>query len=163
MISIGKVTVNIGVGAAGEKLESAKKLLEEITGQKVIETTTKKRIPKWGVRKNMKIGVKTTLRGEKAMDFLNRALTAAERTIKSKSFDREGNFSFGVKEYIDVPGVKYNPDIGMFGFDVCVTLNKWGFRIKDRKRKKQKVPHKHRITKEEAIDYITKKLNVEVI
>ena len=83
--------------------------------------------------------------------------------MEERKFIQIKKQEFGIKEYIDMPGVKYNPDIGMFGFDVCVTLNKWGFRIKDRKRKRQKVPSSHRITKEEAIDFTTKKLNIEVI
>jgi len=163
MISIEKVTVNMGVGASGERLEQAKKLLENITGQKPLETVTQKRIPKWGVRKNMKIGVKVTLRGKKASDFLNKALDAVGRKISKRSFDKEGNFAFGIKEYIDLPGVKYNPDIGMFGFDVCVTLKEWGYRLKERKRERKKVPRKHRISKEEAISFVKEKLGVEVV
>ena len=162
MISISKVTVNIGVGASGDKIEQAKKLLETMTGQKVVETVTQKRIPKWGVRKYMKIGVKTTLRGQKAIDFLNRALEAVERKIKDKSFDQCGNFSFGIREYIDVPGVPYDPNISMFGFDICVTVGKWGYRIKERKRRKSKIPKRHIVTKEEAQEFIKKELNVVI-
>lgn len=162
MISVGKVTVNIGVGESGEKLEQARKLLESMTGQKAVETVTQKRIPKWGVRKNMKIGVKTTLRGKEAIEFMNRTMEAIDKTIKSSSFDSTGNFSYGIREYIDVPGVKYDPDIGMFGFDVCVTLRKWGYRVKERKIKKNKVPKKHMITKEEAMEFAKKELNVVI-
>jgi len=162
MISIEKVTINIGVGQAGEQMEKAKKLIEKLTGQKAIERTTQKRIPTWGVRKGLAIGTKTTLRGKKALEFLEKCLEAVDRKIKSKSFDEFGNFSFGIREYIDLPGVKYDPEIGMFGFDICVTMKKWGYRNAKRKIKKSKIPKKHRITKQEAIDYIKEKLKVEV-
>jgi len=143
MITIEKITINIGVGQAGEQLEKAKNLLKKLTGQQPIETKTKKRIPTWGVRKNMSLGTKVTLRGKKAEEFLTKCIESVDKQIKTKSFDEKGNFSFGVKEYIDLPGVKYDPDIGVFGFDVCVTLKKWGYRTTKRTMKKGfKDPHK---------------------
>ncbi len=162
MISIEKVTINIGVGQAGEQMEKAKKLIEKLTGQKAIERHTQKRIPTWGVRKGLAIGAKTTLRKQKAEEFLKKCLDAVDNKIKSKSFDEYGNFGFGVKEYIDLPGVKYDPEIGMFGFDVNVTMKKWGYRNTKRKIKQTKIPKKHRVTKQEAIDYMKQKYNVEV-
>ncbi len=163
MINIEKVTVNIGVGTAGEKLEKAKKLIEKITGQKPVQTVTNKRIPTWGVRKGLAIGTKVTLRGKKAEEFLNKCLDAVERKIKAKSFDENGNFAFGIREYIEIPGIKYDPEIGMFGFDVCVTLKKKGYRVKNRKIKKSKYPKRHAIKKEDAIKFIKEKFNVEVL
>ena len=162
MISIEKVTINIGVGQAGEQMEKAKKLIEKLTGQKAIERKTQKRIPAWGVRKGLAIGTKTTLRKQKAEDFLKKCLEAADNKIKKSSFDEYGNFGFGIKEYIDLPKIKYDPEIGMFGFDVNVTMKKWGYRNTKRKIKQTKIPKKHRVTKEEAINYIKEKYNVEV-
>jgi len=162
MIRLGKVTVNIGVGTAGEPLEKAEKLLEKISGQKPVRTTSRKRIPAWGIRKKQSIGVKVTLRGKKALDFVNQVIEAKERTLRPKQFDENGNFAFGVSEYIDVPGVKYAPEIGIYGFDVCVTLEKNGYRINKRKRRKAKVPRSHKLTKEEAIDWVQKNLNIKV-
>ena len=162
MISIEKVTINIGVGQAGEQMEKAKKLIENLTGQKAIEMQTNKRIPTWGVRKKLAIGTKTTLRGKKAKEFLEKCLDAVDHQLKSKSFDEFGNFAFGVKEYIDLPGIKYDPEIGMFGFDVCVTMKKWGYRNAKRKIKKSKIPKKHRVTKQESIDFIKENFKVEV-
>ena len=162
MISIDKVTINIGVGAAGEKMEKAKKLIEKLSDQKAVEIKTKKRIPTWGVRKGLAIGTKTTLRGKKAEEFLNKALDSVERRINEKSFDKTGNFAFGIREYIDIPGFKYDPDIGMLGMDVAVTLNKWGYRITKRKVKRSRIPLKHRITKEDSINYAKEKLKIEV-
>gem|GEM_PF-3564160 len=93
-IRIEKVVVNIGVGEPGERLEKAKTLLQRLTGAKVVETEAKKKIPKWGIRPGLKIGVKVTLRGKAAEEFLNKALDAVDRKIKESSFDEFGNFSF---------------------------------------------------------------------
>jgi large subunit ribosomal protein L5 len=162
MISIEKVTLNVGVGGAGEKLEKAKKLLEKLSGQKPIETAATKRVPTWNIKQGMIIGTKVTLRGKKAADVLNRCLEAVENKIKASSFTDDGNFSFGVREYIDMPSMKYDPELGMFGFDVCITLRKWGYRVKKRKRAPAKIPKKHVITKAEAMDF-AKKLGIEVV
>jgi len=162
MISIEKVTVNIGVGAAGEKLEKAKKLLEKLTGQKPIETKSKKRIPTWNIKPGLAIGAKVTLRGKKAEDFLKTALESVDRKVKDSNFDELGNFSFGVHEYIDVPGFKYDPEIGMLGFNVSATLDKWGYRVKKRKRKPAGIPKKHAVKKSESIEYFRKNFNVVV-
>lgn len=162
MIRLGKVTINIGVGAAGEPLEKAEKLLEKLSGQKPIRTSSKKRIPTWGIRKKQAIGVKVTLRGKKALDFVNTVIEAKDRNLKPSQFDNNGNFAFGISEYIDIPGIRYDPEIGIYGFDVCVTLEKRGYRISRRKRQKKKVPVTHKLTKDEAIVWVEKNLNMKV-
>ncbi|MCD4740389.1 50S ribosomal protein L5 [archaeon] len=162
MIRISKVTVNIGVGNAGEELERAEKLLEKLCEQKPVRTLSKKRIPTWSIRKKQAIGVKVTLRGEKANKFLNMVLEAKERTLGTEQFDTNGNFAFGIREYIEIPGVKYDPEIGIYGFDVCVTLEKNGYRIKKRKRQRRRVPPNHKLTKEEAIEWLTENMKVQV-
>ena len=162
MIGIDKVTVNIGVGGSGEKLEKAKKLLEKITKQKPVETKSKKRIPTWDIRKKMPIGVKVTLRGKKAEDFLDKCFNAIDRELYIKSFSDE-NFSFGIKEYINIPEFKYDAEIGIFGFDVCVTMKKWGSRIKKRKRKKRGIPLRHLIKKEDTISFLKERFNVKIV
>jgi len=163
MISIEKVTVNIGVGGAGEKLEKAKKLVNKLTDRKPVETLCTQRVPSWEIRKDMPIGAKVTLRGDEATAFLNKCLDAVDRRVAARAFDREGNFSFGIKEYIDIPGFKYDPEIGMFGFDVCVTLRKWGYRVKRRKRLAASIPRRHLLKKDEAIAFVKDRLKVEVL
>ena len=162
MISIEKVTLNLGVGAAGENLEKAKKLLEMVAKQKPIETKGKKRIPTWNVRPGVPIGAKVTLRGKKAEEVLSTLLDSIDRKLKKGNFDELGNISFGIHEYIDIPGFKYDPDIGMLGFDVNVTLQKWGYRVKKRKMRTAGVPRKHALRKEEAMEYFKKRLNVVI-
>lgn len=163
MIKIEKVTLNIGVGQPGDKLTAAKLLLEKLSGQKPIETKAKGRIPTWNLRPGLAIGTKVTLRGKRAMDVLNKCLDSVERKIKERSFDTSGNFAFGVREYIDIPGVKYDPKIGMFGLDVIVTLEKPGFSVRKRKIAPRKIPTRHKITKAESIDYASKNLKVEIV
>jgi len=160
-IRIEKITINIGCGDAGEKLERAKSLLEKLTEKKVVITKTRNRTT-FGATKGRPIGCKITLRGKDADEFLKRAFDAVENKLSKKVFDAQGNFSFGVKEHIDIPGVRYDPEIGIFGMDVCVTLERPGFRIK-RKRMKTKIGKKHLIKPEEAIEWASKNYGVEIV
>ncbi|MGV8176288.1 MAG: 50S ribosomal protein L5 [Candidatus Bilamarchaeaceae archaeon] len=162
-LRVEKVTVNIGVGNSGERLDHAKELLTKLTGgKKPIETLAKKRNPVFHLRPGLPIGAKVTLRGKDALEFLDKALTARRRNVKAGSFDNEGNFSFGVPEYIDFPGAKYDPKMGVFGFDVCVTLSRKGRRVERRRLRQSKIGGGHRIGKEEAIEYATKNLNAKI-
>ncbi len=159
-IRIEKITVNIGVGEPGEKLEKAKKLLESLLNKKIILTRTRKRTT-FGTPKGRTIGVKVTLRGKDAEEFLKRALEAREKRLPKTVFDTQGNFSFGVKEHIDMPGVKYDPELGIFGMDVSVTLERLGFRIQ-RKAMARKLGRKHRITEEDAMQWVIGKFGIKV-
>jgi len=161
-IIIDKVTVNIGVGAPGERLEFAKDLLKRLTGRTPIETLAKRREPVFKLRKGLPIGTKVTLRKAAAKEFLEKALTARRRMLSSGNFDKTGNFAFGVAEYIDFPGAKYDPAIGMFGFDVAVTLIRRGFRVANRKIMKAKIGRKHRVSRDEAIEFAKSALNAKV-
>jgi large subunit ribosomal protein L5 len=161
-IELEKVVLNVGCAGDLEKIERAKKLLEMLTGE--IPTVTKsKRRSTFGIAKGKPVGVMVTLRGKKAEEFLKRALYAVENKLKSSQFDSEGNFSFGVKEYIDIQGVKYSHQVGMLGLDVCVSLKRPGYRIKYRKIQKRKIPRKHKISKEEAMEWVKKNFGVEII
>lgn len=162
-LRIHSVTVNMGVGEGGERLAKAEALLEELTGQKPIRRLAKKTIQPFGIRKGLPIACKVTLRGEKAIDFLKRALEARDRKLPERCFDQQGNFSFGIREHIDLPGVKYDPNVGIFGMDVCVTMERPGYRVKRRKIKKTKVGRKHLVTREEAIEFVKKEFQVEVV
>ncbi len=161
-IKVGKVTLNMGVGGPGPKLDKAMKLLETITGSKPVTTKTKKRIPTWSLRPGLSIATKVTLRGKKAEELLKRLLDAVENKLHPKKFDNQGNFSFGIKEYLDIPGMNYMMDLGMMGLEVAVTLERPGFRIKRRKIFKKKIATRHKITKEEAMNFLTEKYGVKV-
>ena len=158
-IRVEKVTLNIGCGSDADKLKRAEKLLQIITGQKPLVTKTKDRTT-FGMTQKKPIGVKVTMRKEKAKKFLIDALTAVDKELKERQIN-DGNFSFGIKEYIDLPNVNYDPDVGILGMDVCVTLERPGFRVK-RKLRTSKIGKKHLITKEETIEWL-KKLEVNIV
>lgn len=161
-IMIGKVTVNMGVGETGDALDKGRTILTLVTGSKPMQTVAKVKIPTWGIREGLPIGAKVTLRGKKASEFLKRALSAKDNVLSGKNFDRSGNFGFGIKEYIDLPGTKYDPKLGIRGFDVLVSLERPGYRIKKRKINKKKVPIKHSISKESAITFVKETFGVEI-
>lgn len=161
-IRIQKVTLNMGVGQAGEKLDKALKLLNSITGRKPIQTKTMRRIPTWGLRPKLPIACKVTLRKQKADEVLKRLFVAVDNKINPKKFDEYGNFSFGIPEYIDIPNVDYDPEIGITGLEAAVTLERPGFRITKRKVKSRKIPSRHRITKEEAISFLREKYGITI-
>jgi len=161
-IRIEKVTLNVGCGDDKEKIERAKMLLEYLTEGKPTITKSKRRST-FGVVKGKPLGVMITLRNEKAVEFLKIALQGIENKLKVSQFDREGNFSFGIKEYIDMPDVKYKHEIGMLGLDVTVTLERPGFRIKRRRIQKRKIPEKHKIKREEAMEWVKNNFGVEII
>jgi len=160
---IAKVTVNIGVGESGERLQKAAKVLKELTGQEPSTRYARRTIKEFGIRKGEPIAVVVTLRGRRARDFLEKALEAVGRRIKASSFDDYGNVSFGIKEHIMLPGIKYDPNVGVFGMDVAVTLERPGFRVMRRHRRRSRIPRRHRVSKLEAITFFIKELDVRVM
>ncbi len=161
-VMLDKVVLNLGVGEGGEKLEKAEKVLTQVSGMKPKRTLAKKTIREWKIRKGEPIGCMVTARGEKGMELLRRLLKGVDNRLRESSFDRYGNFSFGIREHIDIPGVKYDPDLGVFGMDVCVSLKRRGYRIMYRRRGRRRVPKVHRITKEEAIEWVKNKFGVQI-
>ena len=160
---VAKITVNIGVGEAGEKLKKAESVLESVTKQKPVQTLSKTTNKDWGLRKFMPIGCKVTLRRKNAETFLVNALKIRENKIAEYTFDDQGNFSFGVPDHTLFEGQKYDPNIGIFGMDICVTVEKPGYRIKHRRVDRRKIPQRHGLTREETIQFITEKFSVEVV
>jgi len=160
---IEKITVNIGVGEAGERLIKAQNLLQNITNQKPIQTLSKTTSKDLALRKRMPIGCKVTLRGKKADDFLKQALETRENKIGEYAFDDQANMSFGIPDHTLFKSQKYDPKVGIFGMDVCITMKRKGYRIKKRRIERKHIPNKHRVTREETIDLFKDKYNVEVI
>jgi large subunit ribosomal protein L5 len=111
----------------------------------------------------MPIGCKVTLRDKDAEDFIVKAFWVKENRIADYSFDPEGNFSFGVPDYTDFEGMRYDPQIGILGLDVCVTLYRPGKRVAIRNLSPRKLPKKQRITKAEGITFVKNKFKVEVM
>jgi len=159
-IRIEKVTLSIG--GKGEELEKGVKLLERLTGQKAARRKSKKRIPTLEVRPGLEVGCLVTLRRQKAEEILRKLLAAVDNKIKEKQIT-EGSFSFGIKEYIEIPGMQYQRDIGVLGFDVSVSFCKPGKRVSVRKIKRSDLPKKQIPSKEEIIKFLTNKFQVEII
>lgn len=160
---VSKVTVNIGVGQGGERLEKAEKVLQVLTSRKPQRTLSKTSNRDWALRVGAPIGVRVTLRGPAAVEFAKRALWARNSRVPEWSFDREGNLNFGIPDHTAFEGQKYNPDIGVFGMDVAVTVERPGFRIKHRRRRARPVPHAHRVQREESMAYLKGLLGLEIV
>jgi len=158
-----KVVVNIGVGDAGERLEKAQKVLQMMTKHKPMITHAKVTNRDLGLRLGMAIGCKVTLRGDEAETFLRKALATREQRVARYSFDQEGNLSFGIPDYTDFEGMRYDPEIGIFGMDVSVVIQRPGYRISQRRIMKRKLPKEHRMTRQEAIEFMRTKFNAEVV
>lgn len=158
---ISKVVVNMSLGTGGELLAKAKTVLETLTKQKPVDILAKSHNRDFGLRKGEPMGCKVTLRDQQAIDFAKRVLDVKDNQLPVSSVDHGGNVSFGVSEHIQIPGTKYDPDLGIFGMDVCVCAERPGYRIKRRRRTRRRVPRRHRITKETAMELFTQQLGVK--
>ncbi len=143
----------LSAGATGDDLAKAKKLLEFISGKKAQILSSSKRIPEFDVRPGLEVGTRVTLRGEEAISLLKRLLGAIDNEIKKKQVS-ENHFSFGIKEYIEIPGAEYQRDIGIRGFNVTVVFIRSGIRVKLKKIKRGKFPKKQFVSKNEIVDYM---------
>ena len=162
-IFLSKVVLNMGVGKSGDPIEIGKKTLTQITGKKPNPRNAKKSQRDWGIRKGEPIGVAVTVRDNDAVELLKRLLVAKDNKINGKAIDDEGNVSFGIKEHIDIPGIKYDPKIGILGLEVSIALARSGFNIRLRSQQKSKVGKKHRITKNDTIKFLTEKFGVQIV
>jgi large subunit ribosomal protein L5 len=160
---IEKVVVNIGVGEGGDKLQKAEKVIEMVTGAKPSRTLSKVANRDWGLRVGGPIGVRVTLRGEAADAFLKSALDIRQFKVPDYSFDDGGNLNFGVADYTDFPGQKYDPEIGIFGMDIAIVIERPGGRVRRRRLEARKIPKEHKVSREEAMELMRTKFNVEVI
>lgn len=161
-IRIEKLTLNIGAGKDQNLLNKGSKLLQSLTDVPPIKTVTQKRLAAWGLRPGLPIGCKTTLRNEKAAVLLKRLLAAKDNALAESNFDNNGNVSFGIHEYIDIPDARYDPEIGIIGLQVCVTLERAGYRIKRRKVMKRKIPLAHKITRGDAIEFMREEFKTKI-
>jgi len=162
-ISLEKIVLNMGVGRSGDAIEIAKKALDQISGKKSCARDAKETQRDWGVRKGEPIGVAVTVRGEDAKALLKRLFEAKGNQVNGRAFDNFGNYSFGIREHIDIPGVKYDPQIGILGLGISVTLTRPGYGIRKRSKHKASIGKKHIIKSQEAKDYLTKEFGVTVV
>jgi large subunit ribosomal protein L5 len=136
--------------------------MKTITRQTPVRTIAKKTQPAFNVRKGAPIGCKVTLRGKPAQEFFKTSLGIVDRILFDTQFDKTGNFSFGIEEHTDYPGMSYDPQIGIYGMDINVVLERRGIRITRRRMEQKRLPAKQRVSKEDAIQFLKQNYQVEV-
>lgn len=159
-IKIEKVVLSCS--AVGDDLEKSKKLLEFITGKKAQIIASTKRIPSFNVRPGLEVGTRITLRGKEAVDLLNRLLGAIDNTLKKRQMS-DNHFSFGIKEYIEIPGLEYQRDIGIRGLNVTVDFIRAGVRVKRKKIRSGNIPKRQQISREELIKFMEENFQTQFI
>ncbi len=161
-VRIEKVTLNIGAGKDEQMLKKGTKLLKSLTGIEPVKCITTKRIQAWSLRPGLPIGVKITLRNKEAEAIIPRLLAAKDNVLEESCVDGYGNISFGIPEYVDITDSKYDPEIGIIGLQVSITLDRPGYRIKKRKLKKTKVSTHHRVNKKDSVAFLKEKFGTTV-
>jgi large subunit ribosomal protein L5 len=159
---IAKVVVDMCTGG-GEALERATTILEGLSGQTPTQSRARQTVRDFGIRRREAIAVRVTLRHKKAEEFLIKAMKAKEDVLLIKNWDLDGNFAFGIAEHINIPDVKYDPQLGIQGMNITVCVERPGFRVKRRRRRKTKVPYKHRLTPEESMVFVKNKFGIEIL
>lgn len=160
-IEIEKLVINCG--GIEDKLEKSVKLLKMITDRKVYQIKSTKRIPTFGISPGKKSGCKVTIRDkEKISGLIKRFFAALDNEIKRKQV-KQNQVSFGIKEYIEVPGLEYDREIGILGFEASLVFKRKGKRVKIRKIKRGKYPKRQSVTEQEIIDFLIKNFGLEVV
>ncbi|MEK6873320.1 MAG: 50S ribosomal protein L5 [Nanoarchaeota archaeon] len=149
----------LSFGGVKDELEKGYKLLQKISKEKPSRRISVKRIPGFGVRPKLEVGCMVTLRGDKAKTLLKRLLVAIDHKIKKKQIAKN-HFSFGIKEYIEIPGEDYDREIGMLGFNVVVVFSRKGKRVSIKKIKRGRLPERQHVTKEEIVKFMKENFNV---
>merc|ERR1711935_1192167 len=144
-IKVDKLILNLCTGGSGDKLTKAAKVLEDLTDQKPVESKARYTVRTFGIRRNEKIAVHVTVRGEKAEELIKRGLKVKEYELRKVNFSNNGNFGFGIDEHIDL-GIKYDTSTGIFGMDFTIVLKRSGDRVSKRKDRKCRVGKFQRVT-----------------
>merc|ERR1711967_102931 len=160
-VKIDKLVINIAVGESGDRLTKAVRVLQQLSDQTPVENTARYTVRTFGIRRNEKIACHVTVRGQKAMDLIERGLKITDYEISAKHFSESGNFGFGVNEHIDL-GLKYDPATGIYGMDFYVVLRRAGFRVSKKKYKKGRVGNFQVVNKEDAMEWVRQTFNAEI-
>jgi len=145
--------VVLSASAVKDDLKKQKKLLEFLTEKKAQIVKSQKRIPDFGVSPGLEVGTRVTLRGKIAQEMLKRLLGAIDNSIKKKQIS-PNHFSFGIKEYIEIPGIEYQRDIGIIGFNTTVVFARKGSHSQRKKIKSGRTSKKQQVSPQEIIKYM---------
>merc|ERR1711985_224612 len=156
-----KLVINIAVGESGDRLTKAVRVLQQLSNQTPVENFARYTVRTFGIRRNEKIACHVTIRGDAAMDLIERGLKITDYEISAKHFSATGNFGFGINEHIDL-GLKYDPATGIYGMDFYVVLRRAGFNVAKKKAKRGRLGLSHRITKEDAMEWVRQTFNAEI-
>ena len=149
-ITIEKLVINCCTGESGDALAKATKVLRGLTDQEPFHSKARFTVRSFGIKRNEKIAAIVTIRGQKALELLERGLRVKENELKRKNFSDSGNFGFGIDEHIDL-GLKYDPSTGIFGMDFYVVLSRAGRRVKNRKYRRARMGKSQKVSKDEAM------------
>merc|ERR1712164_73753 len=156
-----KLIINIAVGESGDRLTKAVRVLQQLSDQTPVENVARYTVRTFGIRRNEKIATHVTIRGQKAMDLIERGLKITDYEISAKHFSETGNFGFGVNEHIDL-GLKYDPATGIYGMDFFIVLRRPGFNVAKKKRKRGRISPSHRVTRDDAMEWVRQTFNAEI-
>merc|ERR1712124_35674 len=156
-----KLIINIAVGESGDRLTKAIRVLQQLSDQTPVENVARYTVRTFGIRRNEKIACHVTVRGDKAMDLIERGLKITDYEISAKHFSASGNFGFGVNEHIDL-GLKYDPQTGIYGMDFYIVLKRAGFNVPKKKAKRGRMGVSHRVTKEDAMEWVRQTFNADI-
>lgn len=150
-------------GGTEDKLEKSIKLLEMITGSnKIYVIKSTRRIPTFGISPGKKSGAKITIRNQsKIKELLERFFVSMDNELPKKQITTN-QVCFGIPEYIEVPGLEYNRDIGITGFEVMLVFKRKGKSVKMRKIKRGKYPKRQGVSKDEIVNYMENKFSLEI-
>merc|ERR1712224_980192 len=160
-IKVDKMIINIAVGESGDRLTKAVRVLQQLSDQTPVENVARYTVRTFGIRRNEKIATHVTIRGQKAMDLIERGLKITDYEISAKHFSETGNFGFGVNEHIDL-GLKSDPATGIYGMDFYIVLRRPGFNVPKKKAKRGRLGLSHLVTKDEAMEWVRQTFNADI-
>merc|ERR1711966_372283 len=156
-----KLVINIAVGESGDRLTKAVRVLQQLSNQTPVENFARYTVRTFGIRRNEKIACHVTIRGDAAMDLIERGLKITDYEISAKHFSATGNFGFGINEHIDL-GLKSAPATGIYGMDFYVVLKRPGFNVPKKEAKRGRLAPSHRVTKEDAMEWVRQTFNADI-